>query len=372
MPPRRFAPRRRGRRSRASRRPASTIRWLVAARFLVERRREAAAPGRRRCGARSAATPVRLPFLFAGPEAAGGIDALAARARPRGRPRAHDARRGCSTTRRIVLCVGSGGVGKTTTAAALAVEAARRGRRTAVLTVDPAQRLKDALGLGALAHGRAACRVAAARARRRAHLDAMLLDVKRTFDELVLGARDDARAGAAHPREPALPEPLRRRSPAAPSTWPSRASTGSPRGRLRPPRRRHAAGAARRRLPRRAPPAPGAARLARLRHPEGPDEHPAGARARASRTRPDRRAARPRTLHRHRPGARDRRLRARHRGPDRRAARAGGAGRRAAAERRRRRSLLVTAPEPRLVDGDRASWSRALAGVGLARAAASS
>src|SRR5262249_61083745 len=49
--------------------------------------------------------------------------------------------------RRLVLCVGSGGVGKTTTAAALAVGAARRGRRTAVLTVDPAQRLRDALGL---------------------------------------------------------------------------------------------------------------------------------------------------------------------------------------------------------------------------------
>ena len=84
-------------------------------------------------------------------------------------------------SRRILLCVGSGGVGKTTTAAALAVEAARRGRRTAVLTVDPAQRLKDALGLGALAgepH-----RVPLGRG---VHLDALLLDVKRTFDELVL------------------------------------------------------------------------------------------------------------------------------------------------------------------------------------------
>src|SRR5207237_8145868 len=52
--------------------------------------------------------------------------------------------------RRIVFCVGSGGVGKTTTAAALAVETARRGRKTAVLTVDPAPRLKDTLGLDAL------------------------------------------------------------------------------------------------------------------------------------------------------------------------------------------------------------------------------
>jgi anion-transporting ArsA/GET3 family ATPase len=84
--------------------------------------------------------------------------------------------------RRILVCVGSGGVGKTTTAAALAVEAARRGRRTVVLTVDPAQRLKDALGIGTL-DGRPR-RVPLGRG---VHLDAMLLDVKRTFDELVRG-----------------------------------------------------------------------------------------------------------------------------------------------------------------------------------------
>src|SRR5207249_4432858 len=86
--------------------------------------------------------------------------------------------------RPVILCVGSGGVGKTTTAAALAVEAARRGRRTAVLTVDPSHRLKDALGLSSLA-GRPS-RVSLARiGARGAHLDALLLDVKRTFDELV-------------------------------------------------------------------------------------------------------------------------------------------------------------------------------------------
>jgi anion-transporting ArsA/GET3 family ATPase len=86
-------------------------------------------------------------------------------------------------TRRILLCVGSGGVGKTTTAAALAVEAARRGRSTAVLTVDPAQRLKDALGLTAL-DGRPRRVPLGVRGGR---LDALLLDVKRTFDELVTG-----------------------------------------------------------------------------------------------------------------------------------------------------------------------------------------
>jgi anion-transporting ArsA/GET3 family ATPase len=85
-------------------------------------------------------------------------------------------------SRRILICVGSGGVGKTTTAAAIAVAAARRGRTAAVLTVDPAQRLKDALGLSTL-DGRPR-RVPLGSG---ASLDAMLLDVKRTFDELVMG-----------------------------------------------------------------------------------------------------------------------------------------------------------------------------------------
>lgn len=52
----------------------------------------------------------------------------------------------------ILVCVGSGGVGKTTTAAALALEAARRGRKTLVLTIDPAKRLANSLGLDALGH----------------------------------------------------------------------------------------------------------------------------------------------------------------------------------------------------------------------------
>lgn len=83
--------------------------------------------------------------------------------------------------RRVLLCVGSGGVGKTTTAAALAVGAALRGRRTAVLTVDPSLRLKDTLGLHTL--GRTPTRVPLDHPT--AHLDAQLLDVKHTFDDLV-------------------------------------------------------------------------------------------------------------------------------------------------------------------------------------------
>ena len=89
----------------------------------------------------------------------------------------------------IVICCGSGGVGKTTTAAVIAQEAARRGRDAVVVTIDPAKRLANALGLDALsdtpsevprelwdpdgtapAHGR---------------LSALMLDTKTTFDQLV-------------------------------------------------------------------------------------------------------------------------------------------------------------------------------------------
>jgi len=90
------------------------------------------------------------------------------------------------TRQRILVCVGSGGVGKTTTAAALALAAARQGRRTAVLTVDPAPRLKDALGLDTL-DAKPRTVPLGALAAGSGRLDALLLDVKRTFDELVVG-----------------------------------------------------------------------------------------------------------------------------------------------------------------------------------------
>ena len=54
--------------------------------------------------------------------------------------------------KRILVCVGSGGVGKTTTAASLGLAGARAGRRTLVLTIDPAKRLANALGLSTLGH----------------------------------------------------------------------------------------------------------------------------------------------------------------------------------------------------------------------------
>src|SRR5262249_3696672 len=83
---------------------------------------------------------------------------------------------------RLIVCVGAGGVGKTTTAAALGVAAALHGCPTAVITVDPSRRLKDALGLSELSNRprRVALGNGAAR------LDALALDTKRTFDELIV------------------------------------------------------------------------------------------------------------------------------------------------------------------------------------------
>ncbi|HEX6675915.1 MAG TPA: ArsA-related P-loop ATPase [Actinomycetes bacterium] len=95
-------------------------------------------------------------------------------------------------TARIVVCCGSGGVGKTSTAAALAVGAAERGRRTCVLTIDPARRLAQALGLDLLSNTPSPV---AKRLRGAGSLDAMMLDMRRTFDELVERyARDQEQA----------------------------------------------------------------------------------------------------------------------------------------------------------------------------------
>lgn len=98
--------------------------------------------------------------------------------------------------RRILVCVGSGGVGKTTTAATLALAAARRGKRTLVLTIDPARRLANSLGLASLGHD--VQQVDPALVRRRApsqtgELHAMMLDQKQAFDEVVVRhAKDPA------------------------------------------------------------------------------------------------------------------------------------------------------------------------------------
>jgi anion-transporting ArsA/GET3 family ATPase len=90
--------------------------------------------------------------------------------------------------RHILVCVGAGGVGKTTVAAALALEAARRGRRTCVITIDPARRLADALGVADLDNQPrqlAADRQSELGIADAGGLWAMMLDMKRTFDDLV-------------------------------------------------------------------------------------------------------------------------------------------------------------------------------------------
>jgi anion-transporting ArsA/GET3 family ATPase len=83
----------------------------------------------------------------------------------------------------IIVCCGSGGVGKTTASAALALRAAEQGRRTVVLTIDPARRLAQSMGLTELDNvPRAVPGVDLSGGGR---LDAMMLDMKRTFDEVV-------------------------------------------------------------------------------------------------------------------------------------------------------------------------------------------
>jgi anion-transporting ArsA/GET3 family ATPase len=94
--------------------------------------------------------------------------------------------------RRIIVCCGSGGVGKTTTAAAIAIEGARQGRRTCVVTIDPARRLADAFGLDSLTNepGRVDGPWSG-------ELWALMLDARSTFDAAVVRyARNPAQVQA--------------------------------------------------------------------------------------------------------------------------------------------------------------------------------
>ena len=96
------------------------------------------------------------------------------------------------TGRAIAVCCGPGGVGKTTVSASLALEAARRGRRACVVTVDPARRLADALGVESLPNT-----PTAVSGDWPGSLHAVMLDSKTTFDELVdRYARTADQAGA--------------------------------------------------------------------------------------------------------------------------------------------------------------------------------
>ena len=91
---------------------------------------------------------------------------------------------------RIIVCCGAGGVGKTTTSAALALRAAEQGRKVVVLTIDPARRLAQSMGIDELDNTpRPVPDVGG-----EGSLDAMMLDMKRTFDEVVLSQASPEKA----------------------------------------------------------------------------------------------------------------------------------------------------------------------------------
>lgn len=89
----------------------------------------------------------------------------------------------CDKSNRVMVCCGAGGVGKTTTAAAMALRAAEYGRTVVVLTIDPAKRLAQALGIKEL--GNSPQRVPLAPGVS-GELHAMMLDMRRTFDDMVI------------------------------------------------------------------------------------------------------------------------------------------------------------------------------------------
>ena len=90
--------------------------------------------------------------------------------------------------KRVIICAGSGGVGKTTTAAAVALGLAERGLNVAVVTIDPARRLANALGLDTLSNEPRRVELPV-----RGELWAMMLDAKRTFDQLIEHLAPDER-----------------------------------------------------------------------------------------------------------------------------------------------------------------------------------
>ena len=118
------------------------------------------------------------------------------------------------TTNRVVVCCGAGGVGKTTTAAAMALRAAEYGRTVCVLTIDPAKRLAQALGVNDL--GNTPQRVPLA-PEVSGELHAMMLDMRRTFDEMVVQYSGPVGHKRFWTTSSIRPSPLR--SPARRSTW---------------------------------------------------------------------------------------------------------------------------------------------------------
>ena len=107
---------------------------------------------------------------------------------------AHQALQAALDERRILVVSGSGGVGKTTTAAALALRAAIQGRRVLVCTIDPSRRLATSLGLEKLTDRAREMDIARFDPRAGGRMWAMTLDTKRTFDTLVERHAPDAAA----------------------------------------------------------------------------------------------------------------------------------------------------------------------------------
>ncbi len=92
-------------------------------------------------------------------------------------------------TREIIICCGSGGVGKTTTSAAIAIHAATQGLKVLVLTIDPAKRLANSLGIADLGNRERRVpkkKFTEAGINPKGELHAMMLDTKRTFDDLII------------------------------------------------------------------------------------------------------------------------------------------------------------------------------------------
>jgi anion-transporting ArsA/GET3 family ATPase len=99
--------------------------------------------------------------------------------------------------KRVVICLGAGGVGKTTTSAALALGLAARGQKVAVVTIDPAKRLASALGLTELSgepHRIEPLRLREQGVKLSGELWAMMLDAKRTLDEIITRLAPDEQA----------------------------------------------------------------------------------------------------------------------------------------------------------------------------------
>jgi anion-transporting ArsA/GET3 family ATPase len=101
--------------------------------------------------------------------------------------------------RKVIVCVGSGGVGKTTLSAALGLRAAALGRKTIVCTIDPARRLANALGLPELGNVETRidpARIAAAGIPANGELWALMLDLKRSWDEFIRSSLPADKAAA--------------------------------------------------------------------------------------------------------------------------------------------------------------------------------